>query len=242
MGSDSRMPSVTSARSPVHSGGRAVLRNQRATKIPQRLDPDLAVGVDLREAEDLREVAIGVAAVRARGDDDPHRAVERLLADLLVLVAAREKLAGSGGVDFEARAARKSSAYQSLQRPPPSRRIARPSRAPKPLVRSNQAARQPMRVLVVDDEGVVGTVDVMGSGVATPRSRGTSPSGPEIRPGARSWMHCSCAHSWGRRCRHRWWSHHRPGAERGQRPRSCRKPRQSRCRERRAGGRERFTK
>ena len=149
--------------------GRPVRRDQRLAQVPERLDPDLAVGMHLWESDDLPEVAVGVAAgpgsgrARAGGRARAHGAVEGLGANGGVHVGGRADLAGRGRVGLEARGRQVVLGVEVAPRLAHGARLGA-IEGPETGGIGDQPVGQPVRVLVVDDVRVVSAVHVSHAG------------------------------------------------------------------------------
>ena len=139
---------------------------ERGAQVPQRLAPDLAVGVDLGPVLDRAEVAVRVAAVRARRRRGADRAVERLRPQL-----------PRRGVDVVAdvhlprrrQVAEQVEAGHQVERVPvapalPHRAGLRARQRGRAVAVGDQPARQAVRVLVPDDGRRVARVDAAEAG------------------------------------------------------------------------------
>ncbi len=150
---------------PLDPGGAAERRDQPAAQVPERAAPDLAVVVRLGRAGDLAEVAVGVAALvgatqagaeRIGGAD---RAVHRLRAEAVGLVRAEAH------VD-RVRVGQQALRVEQVERVPvaPALREGVALRAgdggEATAVAADQPVGEAVRVLVVEDRGIVGAVDV----------------------------------------------------------------------------------
>ena len=200
-GGDRRMPSVTSRA--------RVRRADRTPQVPQRLGPDLAVAVHLGLAVDLAEVAVREAAraggTGGAGTGRAEAPTGQSSAWLRIKCATRSmyspmSISPDAAVSTAKPApTRKSFAYQSPQPSPIAPACGAFKRADAAGV-DHEPVREPVRVLVVEDRGVVAAVDVAEAEVACPSCgpRGTSAS-PAACPRAAS----ACSRCCGGRCRAR---------------------------------------
>ena len=171
-GGERRMPFVISSSAASEPSALAAERVDEAlAQVPQRLDPDLAVGVDLGAADDLREVAervaagAGVRAARAGrggiGGAAADRAVDRLGAGDVRLRVRRlaevDVAADVGVVGLEPLTGQQVLGVPVAPRLAHRAGVRGVERADAVAV-DDEAVRQAVRVLVPDRRGVVAEI------------------------------------------------------------------------------------